>query len=215
MHSIDDPSERLPIIAKTQSSLNIQTGPVFAANLFKIGSGDRILFLVANHLAVDVVSWRIFLQDLQDFIESGSLSPEKSLSFQGWCDLQKEHVKNESTQLPFSVKTPDLKYWGMDNSPNVYGQTKLESFTLGEKATKLILGGCNDVLRTETIDLLLAAVAHSFKCVFTDRKSPTIHNEGHGREPWDPSIDLSRTVGWFTTLTPLHVEGGSGKILHC
>ncbi|PKY07567.1 nonribosomal peptide synthase Pes1 [Aspergillus campestris IBT 28561] len=213
VHSIDQPSERLPIIAKTQSSLNIQNGNVFAADLFKIRGGKQIIFLVANHLVVDVVSWRIVLQDLQDFIESGSLSLEKSLSFQGWCDLQKEHVKNENTQLPFSVKTPDLKYWGMDNRPNVYGQTKLENFTLGEKATKLILGGCNDVLRTETIDLLLAAVAHSFKRVFTDRRSPTIHNEGHGREPWDPSIDLSRTVGWFTTLTPLHVEGGP-DILH-
>lgn len=202
------------MIAKTQSSLNIQTGPIFVADLFKIRGGKQIIFLVANHLVVDVVSWRIVLQDLQDFIESGSLSPEKSLSFQGWCDLQKEHVKKQNTQLPFSVKTPDLKYWVMDNRPNVYGQTKTENFTLGEKATNLILGGCNDVLRTETIDLLLAAVAHSFKRVFTDRRSPTIHNEGHGREPWDSSIDLSRTVGWFTTLTPLHVEGGPGKILH-
>lgn len=97
----------------------------------------------------------------------------------------------------------------MEHSPNVYGDIKIEGFTLDDHITGLILGKCHEVLRTDTIDMLLSAVLHSFHRVFTDRKIPTLYNEGHGRETWDSSIDLSRTVGWFTTLCPLGVEVNS------
>jgi non-ribosomal peptide synthase protein (TIGR01720 family) len=68
------------------------------------------------------------------------------------------------------------------------------------------LGQSNNSFRTEPIELFLAAIMHSFSRVFVDRGTPAIFNEGHGGEPWDSSIDVSRTVGWFTTIFPVHVE---------
>lgn len=205
----------LPEIAESQQCLDIQNGPIFAADLFEVRGHEQVLFVVANHLCVDMVSWRIVLQDMQEFIETGILSSDKPLSFQGWCDLQFENSKRENgvINLPFSIEPPNLTYWGMTNSQNLYGHVKMESFTLNEEATAFLLGRCHEALRTETVEILLSAVIHSFSRVFTDRNVPMIYNEGHGREAWDASIDLSRTVGWFTAMCPLHVDEGSGMAL--
>ncbi|KAF1365607.1 hypothetical protein EJ07DRAFT_150123 [Lizonia empirigonia] len=67
--------------------------------------------------------------------------------------------------------------------------------------------GIDSILRTDVVDLLVAAILHSFSCVFFKQQPPTVFNESHGREPWASShIDLSRTVGWFTTLFPISVD---------
>ncbi|KAL3261959.1 hypothetical protein ABHI18_003269 [Aspergillus niger] len=210
-HMVENKDAILPKIAECQRSVDAQHGPIVAADMFQVRSGITILFLVASHLCVDMVSWRIVLQDIQDFLDAGSLSPEKPLSFQAWCNLQLEQSKkrNGRVQLPFSIQPPDLKYWGMEQSQNLYGDVKMEGFTLDAAVTTQILTACNKVLRTEAIEVILSAVIHSFRRTFTDREMPTIYNEGHGREAWDSSIDLSRTVGWFTTMCPLHVGEGS------
>ncbi|GLA80039.1 nonribosomal peptide synthase [Aspergillus tubingensis] len=210
-HMVESENTILPKIAESQRSVNVQHGPIIAADMFEVRSGVTILFLVASHLCVDMVSWRIVLQDIQDFLDAGSLSPEKPLSFQAWCNLQLEESKKQTgrVQLPFSIQPPDLSYWGMAQSQNLYGDVKIEGFTLDAAVTTQILAACNKVLRTEAIEVILSAVIHSFHRTFTDRAMPTIYNESHGREAWDSSIDLSRTVGWFTTMCPLHVGDGS------
>lgn len=213
VHSVSDTRAMVPKIAESQSCLDPLNGPIFAADLFNLRSGGQVLFLVAHHLCVDMVSWRIILQDLEELVVSGSLSDDKALSFQSWCAMQLERAKTHDTNLtlPFIPEQPNLLYWGMQDSPNVYGDIKMESFSLTEDATKFVLEGCHDVFGTDTVDILLAAVIHSFRRTFTDRKVPTVYNEGHGREPWDASIDLSRTVGWFTTMAPLLVDGEEGE----
>lgn len=202
-----------PKIGESQQSLDIENGPIFAADLFEFHDGQQILFIVANHLCVDMVSWRIVLQDMEEFIESGSLSSDKPLSFQSWCEVQMETSKTgpKKIELPFEIETPNLSYWGMENAANVYGSAKMESFTLSEDATAFVLEHGQHILRAEAIDVVLATVIHAFRQVFTDRDMPTIYNEGHGRDVEDSSVDLSRTVGWFTTICPLRASQGSGK----
>ncbi|KAL4782981.1 hypothetical protein BJX76DRAFT_358411 [Aspergillus varians] len=197
-------SEMLSKVAGTQCSLDIQTGPVCAADLFEV-DGQQVLFLVASHLCVDVVSWRLVLQELEDFVHTGSLSSGAPLSFQSWCSVQLENNKNTNEAIPIHCELPDLDYWGMSRAPNNYGHVKMESFTLDKKATAFVSQQCHEIIRTETIEVLLAAVSHSFKRTFTDRDVPTIYDEGHGREAWGSS-DPSGTVGWFTTLSPVHVR---------
>ncbi|PWY83154.1 nonribosomal peptide synthase Pes1 [Aspergillus sclerotioniger CBS 115572] len=210
-HAVDMENAIMPKIAESQRSVDVQHGPIVAADLFEVRGGMQVLFLVASHICVDMVSWRIVLQDIQDFLDTGSLSVEKPLSFQAWCNLQLEESKKLKgrNQLPFSIQPPDLSYWGMEQSPNLYGHVKMEGFALDATTSTQILGACHGVLRTEAIEVILSAVVHSFRRTFTDRAVPTIYNEGHGREAWDSSIDLSRTVGWFTTMCPLHVGDGS------
>ncbi|KAK4867831.1 hypothetical protein LT330_007490 [Penicillium expansum] len=213
VHSVGDTRAMVPKIADSQTCLDPLNGPILAADLFNLRTGGQVLFLVAHHLCIDMVSWRIVLQELEELVVSGSLSLEKALSFQSWCAMQTERTNtNDSTiALPFTPEKPNLLYWGMQDSPNVYGDIKMESFTLSEDTTQFILDGCHNVFRTDTVDILLSAIIHSFGRTFTDRKVPTIYNEGHGREPWEADIDLSRTVGWFTTMAPLSVDSDARK----
>lgn len=212
VHSVSDTRAMVPKVADSQSCLDPLNGPIFAADLFNLRTGGQVLFLVAHHLCVDMVSWRIILSDLEEMIVSGSLSDEKALSFQSWCAMQLDRAKTHDMDLtlPFVPEPSNLSYWGMQDSSNVYRDIKMESFSLSEDATRFVLDGCHSVFGTETIDVLLASIIYSFRQVFNDRKVPTIYNEGHGRESWDSSVDLSRTVGWFTTMAPLLVDAAQG-----
>lgn len=182
------------------------------ADMFETSNNEQYLFLAAHHLVVDVVSWRIIMQDLEDILETGSLPIDKPLSFQSWCRLQSEHVKRSTTEhkLPYNVLPANLGYWGMENVSNTYGDVERRTFTLDEGMTTSTTTTCHEVFGTEPVDIFLTAVIHSFRLVFKDRFLPTVFDEGHGRESWDSTIDLSRTVGWFTNISPLQVSLETG-----
>ncbi|KAJ0424647.1 hypothetical protein BJY00DRAFT_309065 [Aspergillus carlsbadensis] len=203
-HLIKDRSDISSNIVDSQRSIDIQTGPVFAADLFE-SNEPQILFLTASHLCVDVVSWRTALQELEDFVDTGSISSNAPLSFQSWCNLQFDKSGVFNNPLDLAFEPPELGYWGMSGRPNNYGHVKMDTFTLDKQTTAFISQDCHHVLRTETIEVLLAVVLHSFNLTFADRDTPTIYNEGHGREICG-SADPSETVGWFTTLSPLHIR---------
>ncbi|TVY85159.1 Nonribosomal peptide synthetase [Lachnellula suecica] len=208
LHSAD---QIAGIVANSQSSLDIQNGPLFVVDLMDLKEEKQIVFLAAHHLIIDMVSWRIILQDLEEMLQSGTISSGKPLSFQTWCALQEEHSRLPTTQhkihrLPTATTAEDLVYWGMDNAANTYGDVLSESFIVNEAITCLALDRSHRALRTEPLDLFLAAITHSFSRVFLDRRTPSVFNESHGREPWDSSIDLSRTCGWFTTIAPVQVN---------
>ncbi|KAL2826232.1 hypothetical protein BDW59DRAFT_161069 [Aspergillus cavernicola] len=203
------------MIAMTQNTIDVHDGPTFAANLFEVPGVDQILFLVASHLCVDMVSWRLILQDLEEFVKTGSLTVDRPFPFQTWCKMQLEHCTEGDYQshLPFTVVPSDPEYWGMREVPNHYGDVYIKKFSLSPKETALALHRCHTPLRTEPLDLFLAVVMHSFRRTFTDRQLPTVYNEMHGRQLWDSSIDLSGTVGWFTSICPLHLALVSDEIL--
>ena len=97
-------------------------------------------------------------------------------------------------------------YWGVHGQPNTWGDASEEVFSLSEHVTQSLLGRANDAFQTQPVELLHAAVLQSFRQIFTDRPTPVIFNEGHGREPWDSRIDLTRSVGWFTTFWPIDIQ---------
>jgi hypothetical protein len=200
-----------PLIANSQECVNIFEGPIFAADLFA-GSNSQFLFMVASHLCIDMVSWRIILQDLQDLMESVSLPVDLPLSFQTWSELRSARNKEITAKQPVSFKmspTP-LDYWGMEGPSNIYSDAVSETFSLDETTTTCALEECHKTFRTEPVDLFLSVILHSFRTIFSEREFPILFNEGHGRESWDPDVDPSTTVGWFTTIYPLKVASESG-----
>lgn len=204
-------------IEDSQKSLDIIKGPLVAVELFNAGTSDTQLFIAAHHLVIDVVSWRIILQDLEDLINVGTLKAQGSLPFQAWCRLQVENAQQQNALqvLPHKgVPVADLDYWGMMGKPNLYGDVVSEDIDFDSETTTMLLASCHQSLQTDAVDVLLASILQSFRHAFPARDSaPAIYNEGHGREPWDSKLDLSRTVGWFTTLCPvfLPTEAGNGK----
>lgn len=194
------------MIEDSQKCLNHVTGPMMAVDLFEFGD-EQQAFLVADHLVIDLVSWRMVLEELEELLTGGSLLPP-AMSFQRWAQLQYDQAQGLQLDkvLPAADIPPlDFNYWGIEHADNTYGNADLASFELSPELTALFLGECHVPLQTEPVEILLASLLHSWVKVFQDRPIPAIFNEGHGREPWDPNIDITRTVGWFTTLYPVSV----------
>ena len=210
-HTIESFSDASRILDRSQKSLDIQAGPIFSADLIDIGTRGQHLFLVAHHLAIDLVSWRIILADMEEHLTTNQISGFKPLPFQAWCRLQSEYARDQlAPEVAFPVEIPQPEdYWGLDPTTNTIGNTIHSTFSLSKDDTDSLLGCANMAFDTQPVEILQAALLHSFVYTFQDRPAPTIFNEGHGREPWDSAIDLSRTVGWFTTMSPAVVSASA------
>ena len=203
--------------SQRHQQLDIEKGPVFTADMFSMPSGDQYLVLIAHHLVVDLVSWRIVLGDLQTLLTGGKI--ETGLPFQVWNELQTERAK--SSQLdPSNVLSAEgtennLEFWDFDQKTPCTSTDYIgHSLKIGQQVTLQVLKDANRAFNTEPVDLILSAVWDAFLRVFSDRREGlTIFSEGHGREPWSEEIDLTRTVGWFTTISPIHISRTAGNSL--
>jgi non-ribosomal peptide synthase protein (TIGR01720 family) len=136
------------------------------------------------------------------------MAHQKPLPFQIWAKRQAAYGARhlhptKAYDMPF--QTADLDFWGMKGVLNAYGDTKAEGFVLDAEITADLLGASHDALRTDIVDVLIGSILSSFHHTFEGRDSPTMFVEGHGRESWDSQLDVSSTVGWFTTVSPLYV----------
>lgn len=211
-HKIAATFDMISIIAASQNSVDI-SGPVFVVDLFQQPDGSQVVSLIAHHLVVDIVSWINIIQDLEAFLLTASPKFSKPFSFQAWNAAQTEHAKSLERLgeglLSFPVQPTDLDFWGMSSTANTYGDVTRKSFVVSDAdIVSLVLGDSHIALKTEPLDLFVSALLQSFGHSFGERELPTLFNEGHGREPWDHTIDLSQTVGWFTSLCPVHVPRG-------
>lgn len=196
------------IIERTQMSINIETGPVFAVDYLTTHDGLQLVYLAAHHLAVDLPSWRTIIHDLDELLENGSLLSQRSMPFHKWVDLQKSDALSPDPRdlLPFDIQPGDYAYWGLQDTPNTYGDALEVSFSLSQELTSILQSSCNQVFKTDCVDIYLAALILSFAQTFHDRRVPVVWNQEHGREPWNPDIDISETVGWFTSLCPVSLK---------
>jgi amino acid adenylation domain-containing protein/non-ribosomal peptide synthase protein (TIGR01720 family) len=205
---IEQIDDAYSVMAELQTSLDTRNGPIFAVALFNTTHAEQYLFLVAHHVMIDLVSWRVILRDLEDILTTGLLTATKPIPFQNWLKLQAEHAQamDVSKVLPYDVPAPDFDYWDMSAKPNRMCDTEEVVVKLDTTQTKELLeGSCHATFDTEPIDILLASLVYSFGQTFSDRAVPALFREGHGREPWDDDLDISGTVGWFTTMYPLYV----------
>ncbi len=209
IRKVDSISAAMPVVEEMEATIDLRHGPVFVVCLFQYPNGRQAVFFVAHHLVVDVVSWQIIFSDLEEYLASGRISGPESLPFHEWSRLQEDHIHTTLTSSPrkgsLTVEA-DLQYWAMDSNANLEQDTVYDRFKLDRDATEAILGYANAEFRTQPLDIQLAGLAWSFQQAFPDRKLPAISLEGHGREPWDSSLDTTRTVGWFTILWPLVVD---------
>ncbi|GES60365.1 nonribosomal peptide synthetase [Aspergillus terreus] len=209
-HVLRSTAAALGVISDSQKSLDIVNGPLLRADLIEVPSG-QYLFLVAHHLVMDLVSWRIIFSDLEATLRTGKLSATPSLPFPIWCRMQAEYGTQNllpADVFPFELLPSADGFWGDVDSRNTWGDIATLSFTLGMDTTASLYGGipCLDGLTATPLEIYHAALLVSFVRTFTSRPAPNIYCEGHGREVWDSSLDLSRTVGWFTTIWPCPVR---------
>ena len=202
-----------------QASLNLSTGQIFRAVLFNLGSHRTSrLLIVIHHLVVDGVSWRILLEDLQNIYNSLKNSqvpqlPAKTTSFSQWTERLVSYASSPQlrseldywlTTLQQPITPLPLDYPEGNNSE---ASTRMVSVTLNAEETAALLTEVPATYQTQINDVLLTALVQSFT-QWMGGQTILFELEGHGREALFEDIDLSRTVGWFTSIFPVMLNLG-------
>jgi FkbH-like protein/non-ribosomal peptide synthase protein (TIGR01720 family) len=202
--------------SQLQASLNLSEGTIFKAAIFHLGSDcpSRLLFIV-HHLAIDGVSWRILLEDLVTAyrqLEQGQevQLPAKTTSFKNWAEWLLEYSNSEELMS-------ELNYWCSDSAQlvrefpsdyyyvpeeNTVGASHWLEVVLGKDETNSLIQEVPSTYNTQINDVLLTALLQTFT-QWTGEDTLLVDLEGHGREDLVEKINLSRTVGWFTSLFPV------------
>ncbi|RDW92973.1 nonribosomal peptide synthetase fmqA [Aspergillus mulundensis] len=196
------------------AAIDLENGPLLSVALINVREDrSQHLFLAIHHLAVDLVSWRTMLAELNALLRGGSLPQHTGLSFQRWCACQAQYAARSlppkvalPAELPETYHRDPTPYWLETAEVNKMGSTQMQTFSLDEPITQGLLGqAANATFNTRPAELLHAALLHSFLQAFPARSAPLTFTEGHGREPWSPRIDIEQTVGWFTSAWPVVV----------
>jgi non-ribosomal peptide synthase protein (TIGR01720 family) len=197
--------------ARSQASLDLSNGPIIRVALFRLGEhqADRLL-IVIHHLVIDVISWRILLEDLATAygqLERGEAIglPAKTTSFKEWANRLEEYAHSDDLNA-FSKDATQINPLPVDypESVNSENSTRTVEVSLGEAETSELLRILPRTYQAKFDEALLAALARAFH-EWTGGPL-LIDVEGHGREPIFPDVDLSRTVGWFTTIYPVAID---------
>ncbi|KHO00984.1 Amino acid adenylation [Metarhizium album ARSEF 1941] len=208
--------EKALAIRRCRETLDIEKGPLVASVVFNDADATSI-FISVHHLVIDLVSWRILLRELEWLLSSNHTPLPQTLSFRAWCKLQAQYsahnLESVAPALDSTLPPPLLSYWGVDKDSNTQEKTVKRGFKLDESTSTAVLGRCNKAFATRPVELLMSALIHSFSATFADRPPPTVFSEGHGRETWDRDIDISSTIGWFTTLWPVQAHHSADQSL--
>ncbi|KAG6250801.1 Glycopeptide NRPS [Claviceps purpurea] len=218
VHRLSEDEDSSHLLRERQKALHIITGPVFAIDCLLLGGDnhdnevdsttfDITVLFTAHHLIIDLVSWRIIWYEMEQLVKGSSNLPAPSTSFKSWVCKQAttERVSDAGQLLPFQLTT-NFAEWGIDPSDNTISASSDIHGCLDSETTSLLLGKSNDSMRTDPVDIMVAVISHSLHQHFPERCAPAIFLEGHGREPSDDtSVDLSETIGWFTTICPVQV----------
>ncbi|KFX97278.1 hypothetical protein V490_02860 [Pseudogymnoascus sp. VKM F-3557] len=192
-----------------QESLDIEQGPLFAIDLYNIPDNNQIVLLSAHHLVIDLVSWRIIWNDIEEYVTHGKLLSQPTTSFRAWCKRQSNIGRNLSPLevLPYPIPEPQLEFWGLPLLENTYGDVEINTKIFDSDVTDALFGDSNVSLKTEPVDIIIGTMVHSFFKIFPERDPPILWLEGHGRDQSDDlPFDVSGTVGWFTTIYPVSVS---------
>jgi amino acid adenylation domain-containing protein/non-ribosomal peptide synthase protein (TIGR01720 family) len=197
-----------------QEAMDLQKGPLVSLGIFHTNSGDHLLIAI-HHLVVDGVSWRILLEDFITAYEQvlkglPIVLPPKTDSFQKWSEnlmhfsRENELLRENDYWLEIDHYEAKLLPAGNKIDVDIHSQGAVEEFKLGKEHTERLMVS-NKAYNTETVDLLLTSLAVSISD-WTGSGSVKLSMEGHGRERIDVETDISRTIGWFTSLYPVVLD---------
>ena len=198
-----------------QAGLDLEQGPLVKLGLVPTQAGDHLL-VVIHHLVVDGVSWRILMEDLTTAYEQvraglEPVLPMKTDSYHRWAD-------ELSTFAASATMRDELAYWAERRESMTLrlpypdgtdlGRVKdgrQVSMELDTTTTQRLLTETRNAFNTDIDDLLLTALARTLAAWLGIERIP-VSLEGHGRENILPDMDVSRTVGWFTSLYPVLLD---------
>ncbi|WP_143264169.1 non-ribosomal peptide synthetase, partial [Amycolatopsis kentuckyensis] len=179
------------------AEIDLEHGPLVRAEL-----DGTTLRLAVHHLVVDGVSWRILLEDLDHAYHGRDLSA-RTTSFQDWANRLAEH--DFAGDLPYWQAVAGTQIPLDTDGAGTVASTRTVTTRLDAELTRALLQDVPGAYRTQVNDVLLAALGGALRR-WTGAERVLVDLEGHGREDLFDDVDLSRTVGWFTSLFPVALD---------
>ncbi|WLQ32225.1 amino acid adenylation domain-containing protein [Streptomyces castrisilvae] len=187
--------------------LDPRTGDLVRAALLRTGddAADRLV-VVVHHLAMDGVSWRVLLPDLYTACAGGTPEPVGTswrrhatvLAQQGESGARRGELGHWRTALESATR---LGARPLDPARDTVATAHRSVTTASPEATEALLTTLPAAYRAGVDEVLLAALVLALRGWGLRGDALTVSMEGHGRE----HLDLSRTVGWFTSEYPVRV----------
>lgn len=201
------------VAMRTQRAIRIDRGDVFKVHLFKFGEAPDRLLLVAHHLVVDMVAWRVLIFELSrmyaDLLHDGEtrLAP-CAASFWDWVD----HVDTsrgeilDRAQAWLTSAEPEGGWRPIELSQD---NTERNARTLwlgfGEAETRRLQ---DEVVVREGIGMhqLLLGIFAYIHARQTGISHLDVEVESHGRIAFEKNVDISRVIGWHTSTYPVRLR---------
>ncbi|WP_327666578.1 MULTISPECIES: non-ribosomal peptide synthetase [unclassified Streptomyces] len=216
LERIGEPADFADLLDRSASLLSPRTGELVRAVWCDAGP-DRPgrLLLTVHHLAVDGVSWRILCSDLAAAWRSEEL-PEPGTSFRHWARLLEREARSAARAAELDVwramsesPAPLLGARRPDPQRDVVGGMRHLARQLAADVTTELLTTVPAAFHAGPDDVLIAALAAAFvrwRRTRDGHPALLLDIERHGREDLADGVDLSRTVGWFTSIVPARLD---------
>ncbi|TDF77388.1 non-ribosomal peptide synthetase [Pseudomonas sp. H9] len=208
--SVNSFADCQPLFSDVQRSLDLHNGPLLRALLVEDAEGRQRLLLAIHHLVVDGVSWRVLLEDLQALYRGQSVAA-KTRAASDWATRLQAYASSDSLreeqhwwQAQLSTAHRELPC-DHPQGANLHKQAQTFSVRLDSGQTRQLLKQAPAAYHTQVNDLLLTALARVL-CRWSGDTSVLVQLEGHGRENLFDDMDLTRSVGWFTSAYPLSLS---------
>lgn len=207
------------VTREAQSSLSLEHGPIYRCVYFDPGPGKPgLLFWCIHHFAVDGISWRVLMEDLElgyrQLSEGKPIQfPPKTTSIVDWLKSLDAFARSE-TLVKESTYWSDRSRDGIPSLPVDFEQGRAENWvraarsiqsTLTQEETRRLSQELPKIHRTQGHELLLTALSRAL-ARWTGQTRHLLELEGHGREDIGAPVDVTRTVGWFTALYPMVLQ---------
>jgi non-ribosomal peptide synthase protein (TIGR01720 family) len=233
LSSVVDKELRAAITAaaeELQRSLNLQHGPLLRIVWMETGAerSGRLL-LVAHHLVVDGVSWRVLLEDLERGYEQAAKGQAvalgaKTSSYRDWAEALVAEAERglgaaEEQYWTEVARTHVVELPGAGEGGGEERKARRVEVALSAERTRALLQEVPAAYNTQINDVLVTALARTLswwtKSAHYSGNGASaavlVEMEGHGREEVSQEVDVSRTVGWFTSIYPVVLESKAAE----
>src|SRR5205085_2055827 len=209
------------VAADLQASLNLSQGPLIRVAAVDAGEHQPArLLIIVHHLVIDGVSWRVLLEDLQRGYEQAASGREvelgaKTSSYRQWAERLLAYSGSEAVRR-------ERAYWEAEARREVgavpvdhhLGANTLASAAtvgvrLSREKTQRLLKEAPRAYKAQIQEVLLSALAGSYSR-WSGEAELKMEVEGHGREEVMEGVDVTRTVGWFTSIYPVVLSSNDG-----
>lgn len=200
------------LMYEASDNFHLENSILFNVSMINLGDERQALLFTAHHLIVDGISWRVILDDFMTILKQLNDGmevklPMKTHSFKDWAEGIKEYGKKGfSEELDYwkSILNKEISYTvDYDKEQDIVKTSNILSKELDEDILNNLIENINEIYNMELNEALIIALVLTINKL-NNKDEVIVELERHGRELINDYIDVSRTVGWFTSMYPAY-----------